>query len=128
MAFLKERVQAKQGGWGVSVDCTASVNADGTGQAALEPTGIWNLSHPSLPLQRRSPGTEVGSLESTPRTLQRKIDRVTSRHILEREIEAEVPIDCMLSRGWLAESTAEPAERGPAQEGSYAVPPLPLRS
>lgn len=36
-----------------------------------------------------------------------KIDRVTSRHILEREIEAEVPIACMLSRGRLTESTAE---------------------
>lgn len=36
-----------------------------------------------------------------------KIDRVTSRHVLEWEIEAELALACMLSRGRLAESTAE---------------------
>lgn len=107
MAFLEERVQAKQGGWSGSVGCATSVDADGTGQAVLHPTGILNLSQPRLPLQCRSPWTEVGRLEATPRTLRRKMDRVTSRHILEREIEAEVPIASMLSRGQLAESTAE---------------------
>lgn len=50
-------------------------------------------------------------MEATPRTLRKKINRVTSRHILEREIEAKVLITCMLSRGWLAESTAEGLQR-----------------
>lgn len=53
-----------------------------------------------------------------PKTLRWKIDRVTSRHVLEWEIEAGW---LYLSRGRLAESTA-------AQKGSYAVPPLLLRS
>lgn len=82
-----------------------------------------------LPLQHRIPRTEAGRLEATPRMLRRKIDRVTSRHVLEQEIEAEMVIACMLSKGRWAESTAEGLQgMARPRKGSYAVPPLLLRS
>lgn len=81
------------------MDCAASVSVVAQGRLPS--------SRLCLPLQRRSPRTEAGKLEATPRMRRRKIDRGTSRHISEQEIEAEMAIACMLSKGQWAESTAE---------------------